>query len=246
MSASALYVGTVRHRRFATAQREFEHPLAFLYLDLDELPGLLGGRLVRRRPGLVRVRRRDLLGDPDVPLAGAVRRLVADRTGRAPDGPVRVLAQPRTLGHSFNPVAFYYCLDRTATAVDAVVAEVTNTPWGERHAYVLARGTSTGPLRGTFDKELHVSPFMGMDHRYELRATEPGATLSVHIESHRDGDRAFDATLNLERRPLTRRTLAGTSARWPAASLRTLALIYGHAAGLKLAGVSVHPHPEAS
>jgi uncharacterized protein len=246
VSASAIYVGTVRHRRFETAAREFRHPLAFLYLDLEELPRLLEGRLVRRRPGWVRVRRRDLLGDPSVPPATAVRRLVRERTGAALTGPVRVLSQPRTLGHSFNPVSFYFCLDAAAEVVEAVVAEVTNTPWGERHAYVLRRESPDGILRGSFSKALHVSPFMGMDHRYELRATEPGEALSVHIESHRSGRRAFDATLALDRRPLTRRTLARVSARWPAASLRTLALIYGHAAGLKLAGVPVHRHPRAS
>ena len=52
---------------------------------------------------------------------------------------------------------------------------------------------------------MHVSPFMGMDQRYALRAAEPGPTLSVHIENREDGEQVFDATLNLERRPLDRR-----------------------------------------
>ena len=243
---SALYVGIIRHRRFDPAPREFRHRLALAYLDLDELPRLLGGRLVRRRPGWVRVRRRDLLGDPSVPPAAAVRQLVRERTGAEPGGPVRVLTQPRTLGHCFNPVSFYYCYGADTRAVEAVVAEVTNTPWGERHAYVLRRDSPDGVLSGTFAKALHVSPFMGMDHRYELRTVEPGRRLSVHIDSSREGRRTFDATLALERRPLTRGGLAAVTARWPAASLRTLALIYAHALGLKLAGVPVHRHSRAS
>jgi DUF1365 family protein len=85
-------------------------------------------------------------------------------------------------------------------------------------------------------KEFHVSPFMAMDHVYEVRATEPGETLSMHIESRRDGGLAFDATLNLRRRPYKRRALF-------AASLRTLALIYGHGVALKLKGVPHFPHP---
>jgi DUF1365 family protein len=77
---------------------------------------------------------------------------------------------------------------------------------------------------------------MAMDHRYEVRATAPGETLSMHIESHRAGELAFDATLNLRRRPYRRRALF-------AASLRTLALIYAHGIALKLKGVPHHPHP---
>jgi DUF1365 family protein len=244
VTASALYTGTIRHRRFAERRREFAHPVAMHFVDLDELPRLLGGRLVARRPGLVRFRRRDYLGDPSVPLADAVRALVAERTGTAPDGPVRLLTHLRTLGHCFNPVSFYYCYDRDERLA-ALVAEVTNTPWGEQHAYVLGRGEEPGVLRGSFAKELHVSPFMGMDQRYDWRATDPNGTLSVHIENLEAGSTAFDATLSLRRAPLTSATLARVTRRYPAATLRILALIYGHAVGLKLRGVGVRPHPRA-
>jgi DUF1365 family protein len=87
---------------------------------------------------------------------------------------------------------------------------------------------------------------MGMDHRYDWRVADPGATLSIHIESVRDGRRAFDATLSMRRRELSRRTLAGITARYPAATARVLGLIYVHALRLKLKGVRVHPHPGES
>jgi uncharacterized protein len=122
---------------------------------------------------------------------------------------------------------------------------VTNTPWGERHAYVLDQAGS-GVLVGSFPKQLHVSPFMGMDHVYEARASEPGATLSVHIASRRGEETAFDATLALGRRELTRSAVARLAVRYPFATARTLALIYGHAIGLKLAGARVHSHPRAA
>ena len=243
MSASAIYTGTVRHRRFAVRASEFDYGVALAYIDLDELPRLLGGRLASKRPGLVRFRRSDYLGDPEIPLADAVRALVGERTGSAPDGPVRLLTHLRSFGHCFNPVSFYYCFDR-AEHVRAIVGEVTNTPWGERHAYVLETdGDGGAVLRGDFAKALHVSPFMGMRQRYSWRAPAPAQTLSVHIESHEDGTRVFDATLALRRRALTRRSLAETTARYPAATLRLLALIYGHAAMLKLRGVPLHRHP---
>jgi DUF1365 family protein len=241
VSHSAIYAGTIRHRRFAVRRHEFRYRLAMAYVDLDELPGLLGGRLVRPRPGLVRFRRSDYLGDPAVPLDAAVRALVAERLGSAPRGPIRLLTHLRTFGHCFNPVSFYYCFAPDGEELEAIVAEVTNTPWGERHAYVLRAGD---PIpRGAFDKALHVSPFMPMDQRYSWRAPAPGPTLSVQIESRQGDRKAFDATLGLKRRPLTRRSLASATARHPAATLRMLALIYGHAVALKLKGVPVQPHP---
>jgi hypothetical protein len=214
---SALYEGTIRHRRFAVRSHELRHRIAMAYLDLDELPDLLGGRLVRRRPGLVRFRRADYLGDPTVPLQDAVRELVGDVPR------IRLLTQLRTLGHSFNPVSFYYCFD-DAEHLEAVVAEVTNTPWGERHAYVLEG------RRSVHDKAMRVSPFMGMEQRYTVSVAPPGPTLSVHIESRERDDTAFDATLKLHRRPL----------KPSLGALRTLPLIYGHAVVLRAKGVRPH------
>lgn len=251
-TASALYYGSVRHRRFGVPTHEFRYRLALAYIDLDELPMLLGGRLLASRPGPARFRRRHYLGDEHIPLADAVRDVVADRAGVRPSGPVRVLTNLSSFGHCFNPVSFYYCMDEAAESVEAVVAEVTNTPWGERHAYVLARGSEDRPsaqtadavLAGNSTKALHVSPFMGMDQLYAWRVSVPSETLSVHIASSRKGDIAFDATLSLRRGELTNATLTRMSARYPTSALRMLALIYAQALRLKLMGVPVHPHPK--
>jgi uncharacterized protein len=236
-TASCIYEGTISHRR-TEPRKAFRHRLALLYLDLDELQWLLGGRLVAARPGLLRFRRCDYLAPKSVPLDRAVRDTVEEVTGERPEGQIRLLTQLRSFGHCFNPVSFYYCLDRSGERVDALLAEVTNTPWGERHAYVLPGG------KGEFDKALHVSPFMGMDHRYTAHVGTPGERLAVHIESRRHGEVAFDATLALRRHELTRRSAARLALRYPLANVRVLALIYGHALGLKLAGAPVHRRPE--
>jgi hypothetical protein len=243
-TASALYHGTIRHRRTAPAT-EFVHRLSLAYVDLDELPGLLGGRLLRRGPGPLRFRRRDYLAPHSLPLATAVRDRVQQLTGARPGGPIRMLTQLRSLGVCFNPVSFYYCLDGRGERLQAVLAEVTNTPWGERQSYALSDSIpGSRVLTGTFDKQLHVSPFMSMDHVYLARASVPGETLSVHIANHRHGIEVFDATLNLRRAQLSRAEVARITARQPLASARVLALIYGHAIGLKLAGARYHPHPD--
>jgi DUF1365 family protein len=246
VTASCIYAGTIRHRRLEP-RNDFQHRLALAYVDLQELPSLLGGRLLWRGPGALRFRRRDYLGDPATPLDVAVRDRVQELAGTRPAGPIRLLTQLRSFGLCFNPVSFYYCLDATGEQLHSVLAEVTNTPWGERHSYLLGdRDPHSTMLRGRFTKELHVSPFMGMDHVYEARATLPGPTLSVHIESRRGDTRAFDATLALERRELTRAQVRRITARYPLATARVLALIYGHAVALKLAGAHVHPHPEVA
>jgi DUF1365 family protein len=250
VTVSAVYEGTIRHRRFEPVEHEFRYRLFLMYLDLDELPGVLDPYPLwsARRPALTRFRRRDFMGDPARPLAECARDEVAATTGSRPAGPVRLLAGLRYLGHSFNPVSFYYCFDSTAERVQAVVADVENIPWGERHAYVLARGTSEGPvLSDELDKSLHVSPLMGMDQTYAFRAGEPGERLAVHIESRPDADRdskSFDATLNLRRRELSRPLLTGLLARYPAQSLQTVAKIYAQSLRLKLKGARYFPHPQ--
>jgi DUF1365 family protein len=241
VSASAIYEGVVGHRRAERREHAFSYRVAMMYLDLGELPELFDGHLLwsARRPALGWFRRSDYLGDPRVPLDEAVRRLVAERTGWRPDGPVRVLTTLRCFGHCFNPVSFYYCFDPEGQQVEAVIAEVTNTPWGERHAYV------SRDLESRHAKVLHVSPFFALDYEYELRMGTPGADLEVSIGSMRGGERAFHATLALKRRPLTTRSLTGLLLGGAPMSMKVSAAIYAQALRLRLKGIPVQPHRRA-
>lgn len=147
--------------------------------------------------------------------------------------PVRTLEMPPSLGVGFNPVRFHFRMD--GDEVTGLAAEVTSTPWGERRTYEF-EGRA-----GRAEKAMHVSPFLGMDHEYSIHASAPGSRLTVHIENRRDGERVFDATLSLERRPAS--ALRRLRLRYPAQPLRVLALIYMHGALLALRGARYHPHP---
>jgi hypothetical protein len=238
-TASAIYEGVVAHRRREPREHSFHYRVRMMYIDLGELPELFDRHPLwsARRPALGWFRRADYLGDAGVPLDQAVRALVAARTDYRPEGPVRMLTNLRCYGHCFNPVTFYYCFDRVGEQVEAIVAEVTNTPWGERHAYVSRELTSRHA------KELHVSPFLGLDYEYELCLSAPGERLRVAIGADRDGRRAFDATLALERRPLSRRALTAMLFAHPPISMKVSAAIYAQAVRLRLKGIKVQPHP---
>jgi uncharacterized protein len=250
---SALYTGWIRHRRFGPARNAFRYRLFMSYIDLAEVPNLFERRWFwsARHPALAWFRRADFLGPTHVPLDTAVRDLVAERTGARPAGPIRLLTHLRFFGFSFNPVSFYYVFDASDSRVETIVAEITNTPWKERHAYVLpvsgAKRRGARAWRFEFEKEFHVSPFMPMDMRYEWTFGVPGAGLHVHMENFSSttarGPAQFDATLNLRREPMGAGVLARALASFPLMTLKVVTLIHWQALRLLLKRTPFHAHP---
>jgi len=247
-AASALYEGWVRHRRHAPRAHAFRYRLCLLYLDLAELETLFRDRWFWSldRANLAQFRRGDYLGPLDLPLDQAVRERVHAATGRTPAGPIRLLTHARYFGHCFNPVSIYYCFEPDGTTLDTLVAEITNTPWGERHAYVLPAATATrhgSALQFDFDKAFHVSPFLPMARRYHWAFQPPGASLRVHMDVLDGGQRQFDATLVLERRALDGAGLARCLWRHPLMTMRVVLAIHWQALLIWLRRNPVYDHP---
>lgn len=217
-----------------------------MYLDLAELPTVFDDRWFwsSRRPAPAWFRREDYLGDPETDLDQAVRETAESLTGFRPAGPIGVLTHLRYLGFVMNPVTFYYCFGSDGETVETILAEITNTPWGERHTYAL-RGDGDGACGAThrFAKEFHISPFMDMDHEYAWRFSDPGEKLVVHMENRVAGDKLFDASLSLRRVEMTGLAMAATLVRHPWMTARVAAGIYWQALRLRLKNVPYHEHP---
>lgn len=232
---SALYTGWVRHRRFEPVRHRFRYRALALALDLDDLQKInFWPLLAVDRAALMSVRQRDYL-DGEL-TTERVWDAVADLGGKRESGRVVFLGLPRSLGHYFSPVNFYYCHDAD-DSLACILVEVSNTPWGERHRYLVDyRSIEATP------KAFHVSPFMNMDQVYRWRFSALRKRLCVHIENHSD-DKLFDATLVLDKKPLTGWRCALALLRSPAVCLQVLVAIYWQALLLYRKGVKYVPHP---
>jgi uncharacterized protein len=253
---SALYEGMVTHHRFEP-DHHFTQRVALPLLFTDELAAAsrlhplvhLDPAGPPRRPHAVRLVRSDFLPPAEVPIEEAVARRVEAAGGRV-RGPVAVLGHVRTWGWLFNPLTLYYCFDATGSEVEWTVLEVTNTPWHERHCYVIGP-----PGRHRVVKAMHVSPFLPMGAVYDVRYSAPGPRLSVHFDvlaTHKMGERSgpgddgrlLTASMHLRRHPLDRRGLERLLWRTPAMTARVSAGIYARAAVLAARRAPFHPRPD--
>ncbi|MCY4149018.1 MAG: DUF1365 domain-containing protein [Gammaproteobacteria bacterium] len=246
MNGSVLYRGIIRHRRFTPVLHEFRYRITMPLLDLATVENELNvpGLLSARHPALGWFRRMDYAGDPAQSLSDMIRDTVEAETGWRPDGRIRLLTNLRYWGFVMNPISIFYCDDNDGQ-LRYLVLQVTNTPWREKTLYVVRSEPEFRNQNGRFAKRMHVSPFHPMNMTYICRFRVPESRLFFHLENHRSSRCETDATLNLERVPMTLPRLIGLVIRQPSMSMKTGVGIYWQALKLRLKQAPVYPHPKS-
>ena len=237
--------GAVSHVRLEPRRHAFRYRVWMLFVDLEhQPPSLRWLRPLARVDG-------DRLLAPE-----AVRGHLAEAGIETSGIRIFALTQPASLGYSFNPVNFYFCVRQGAFgkrqgtfracggALMAVLLHVTNTPWGEEHCYVLdARARPlAGRHRFEFPKAFHVSPFLSMqgNYRLSLDLRDDRVRISLRLTG---GSAPFVAYLSLRTRPLTVGAVLACGLLHPAQNALTLARIYWQAGRLWTRRMPFFPHP---
>lgn len=249
MWRNAVARGWVEHERFHPMHHKFRYSAGFLLHDLCNLPALdATSRLFSsNRFNLIQFRRNDYLGDAKTPLHTAVQDTASQALGYHCHDHVFLLSMPRMWGHSFNPVSFYFLVDRQSAQLNAIVAEITNTPWDQRHSYVLDARQQTGPNYDfRFSKTFHVSPLLPMDMDYHWRFLVRDDHLGVVMHVNRNQQQVFSARMALKLETASAANLTRLAWRYPWQSLAKLRAIYWQALILRLKGARFYPHPETN
>ena len=248
----ALCEGTVAHRRLAPEHHQFNQPVSYVWIDPDNPQELCGlhPKWSHRRPAPARFRRKDYGTQRTGSLAAAARDDLRNVLDHTPQGPVRMLTQVRRWGWLFNPITIFLVWGESGDQVAettrpiGAVLEVTSTPWKERIRYPVALDASNGSLTATFDKSMHVSPFLGMDYRYQFSIENRDDEVAAKIDvAGPDGDLVLRTALRLQRRAATRELLDGSLRSTPLPTHRVSAGIHGQAVRLWAKRVPIVPHP---
>jgi uncharacterized protein len=246
VTSSALYVGTVRHRRRRPTTNAFGYPVHHLLLDLGELEDLdrrLWG-FGYNRAAVTSFHDVDHFGPANRPVREKLAAWLAGWGVALPDGPVRVLTSPRVLGYVFNPVSWWFCHEPDGQLA-FVVAEVCNT-FGESHSYLLEDldRRADGTVRARAEKAFHVSPFLPIeDHTYDFVILPPQERVLVHMDVVDGQGVVLDATQDERRRELTTGSLWRALLAQPHVPLHAMARIHLQALRLWWRRVPFHRKP---
>lgn len=261
ITSSAIYEGQVRHQRFLPVQHDFQYRLFMMFLNLDELDEIFQSFWLwsTQKANVAYLKRSDHLGPENLSLKAAATQFILDKTGYQLQGDICLLTHLRYWGYCFNPVSFYYCYDKTNQQVEWILAEINNTPWGERHCYLLKtqacsfEGNSANYISDTqekgtyhfaFNKDFHISPLMPMDAQHDWWIKSPARDLMIHMNNYSGEKKMFTAHMSLARQAITHKNMAKTLLNYPFMTGKVIASIYWQALRTKLKGAIFYPHPK--
>lgn len=246
MMHSALYIGSVAHRRLRPRKHRLRYRVFSLLIDIDELPLL--ERTLRLfslgRFNLFSFAPQDHLFSRSDDLRAEINRILGDAGLSVDNGAIRLLTMPRILNYGFNPLSIFFC-HHADGGLKAILYEVHNT-FGERHCYLFPVSRQGRTLTHTCSKEFYVSPFLPMDLTYSFRIRPPDDddySISISV-ADAEGD-VLIATQVLERRELDDRALLRVLFTHPLLTLKVIAGIHYEALLIWLKGVRLHVRPAA-
>lgn len=235
---SAIYKGKVFHARHVPKKHQFNYNIFLFWLDLDELKDVekhvRGFSLTSFAPA--QFKRSDYLGSNDQPLQQSILEKMSELAGKPLTGKVFLLGQVRVFGLYFSPANFYYLRDSEGVYTH-VLAEVSNTPWNERHYYLV----DLHDQKDT-DKAFHVSPFNPIDMQYQWKIPQPNQKLALNLSCKKE-TRHFDAGLQLVKQELNSKSLFNVMLSIPSMTLKTVFGIYWQALKLFVKGMPIYSHP---
>lgn len=236
--------GQTFHGRRGGVENDFRYSIDYVMIDPEtdtKTPALFS----RNKANLAALYDRDHGGDPGQGKgADWVRDILRSRDLEVANGQLLLLAQPRMLGHVFNPVSFWLCHD-AAGDLRVVIAEVSNT-FGDRHSYLCHRDDLAPLTRSdvvTAEKIFHVSPFQSVEGGYTFRFDITAERVGIWID-YSTGNEGLHATLTGPRQPLTSRSILRACLRRPLGSRRVLGLIHWQALKLWWKGAVYRARPE--
>ncbi len=240
---SGFYVGSIRHERYLPKEHQFQYPFFMWLLNLDRLASQpdLGLWFSPRRFALSRFKRSDYLGDADTPLHLAVKRRMEELTGVEVSGEVSGLLNLNTMGLYFSPVNFYFGYDRSGRC-SHFLAEVSNTPWNERHHYAFTVAGDQGSITRSHAKQFHVSPFNPDQQQYSWAITPPGDHVNIDIAVADERGQVFKAMLRLSYSPLTLSSVRKQLIKRPVMTALTMIGIYWQALRIYLKKIPYVPY----
>jgi uncharacterized protein len=228
------------HGRKGPVRNAFRYTVDYILLDPEKVkaPRLFS----RNRGNLMSLHDADHGGTPGQGRGAAWAREVLAAHDLAADR-LLLLAQPRLLGHVFNPVSFWLAYDHLGH-LRAVIAEVTNT-YGDRHSYLCHREDRAPITREdtiTAQKIFHVSPFQPVEGSYAFRFDIRADRIGIWIDYTTATGGLFTNLIG-PREPLSSRGILASALRRPFGSRRVLALIHWQALKLALKRAKFNTRP---